>query len=186
MAKPTDDLEAVRVVADALKEFQKDEQERIIRWARERIGLSTTLPTNVRETSGASTAGSGFQPQVAESVNNIKSFMEQKKPKSDNQFAVAVAYYHRFEAPESQRKSEINSDDLLEACRLAQRGRMLHPQQVLINLRNQGLLDKGSEKGKYSINTVGENLVAMVLPSGASGAVKKIRRPKERKSRTRR
>jgi hypothetical protein len=39
MTKPTDDLEAVRIVAEALQGFDAGDQERIIRWAREKLGL---------------------------------------------------------------------------------------------------------------------------------------------------
>jgi|SRR5271167_805083 len=47
MTKPTDDLEAVRVVAEALQGFDARDQERIIRWAREKLGLVAlpALPT---------------------------------------------------------------------------------------------------------------------------------------------
>ncbi len=38
MTKPTDDLEAVRIVAEALQGFDARDQERIIRWAREKLG----------------------------------------------------------------------------------------------------------------------------------------------------
>jgi hypothetical protein len=43
MTKPNDDLEAVRIVAEALQGFDAGDQERIIRWAREKLGL-TALP----------------------------------------------------------------------------------------------------------------------------------------------
>jgi hypothetical protein len=39
VTKPTDDLEAVRIVAEALQGFDARDQERIIRWAREKLGL---------------------------------------------------------------------------------------------------------------------------------------------------
>jgi len=39
MTKPTDDLEAVRVVVEALQGFDARDQERVIRWAREKLGL---------------------------------------------------------------------------------------------------------------------------------------------------
>jgi hypothetical protein len=49
MTKPNDDLEAVRIVAEALQGFDARDQERIIRWAREKLGLVASpaqhLPT---------------------------------------------------------------------------------------------------------------------------------------------
>jgi hypothetical protein len=41
---------------------------------------------------------------------------------------------------------------------------------VLINAHHQGLLDRG-ERGKYEINAVGENLVALSLPSSQGGGI---------------
>ena len=41
MSSPkTDDLEAVRAVIDAVKDFTLDEQQRIFRWAAEKLGMS--------------------------------------------------------------------------------------------------------------------------------------------------
>ena len=39
MTKPTDDLEAVRLVTEALQGFDTQDQERILRWAREKLNL---------------------------------------------------------------------------------------------------------------------------------------------------
>jgi hypothetical protein len=52
-----------------------------------------------------------------------------------------VAYYHRFEALEAQCKSEINADDLRDACRLVNRERLHDPLQTLQNPRNLGEID---------------------------------------------
>jgi hypothetical protein len=55
-------------------------------------------------------------PPVAETTQDIKSFVTAKNPRSDVQFAATVAYYFQFEAPQSERKSAINKDDLQDAC----------------------------------------------------------------------
>ena len=91
--------------------------------------------------------------------------MDYKKPLSDSQFAATVAYYYRFEAPEPQRKTSLSSTDLIDACRQTGRERIKHPAQTLVNAHTQGYMDKGSERGTYTINTVGENLVALALPN---------------------
>lgn len=103
-------------------------------------------------------------PPVAETTQNIKSFVTAKNPRSDVQFAATVAYYFQFEAPQSERKSAINKDDLQDACRKVGRERFKNPYQTLVNAHTLWLLDKGAEKATYSINSVGENLVAMTLP----------------------
>ncbi len=101
--------------------------------------------------------------------SDIKSFVEKKKPSSDTQFAATIAYYYRFEAPGHLRKESITSADLQDACRQTGRRRIRHLRQTLVNTHRQGLLDR-AERGAYSINTVGENLVAMALPSDEQAA----------------
>lgn len=186
MTKPTDDLQAVRVVAEALQGFDAKDQERIIRWARERLGLSvapTSLPgTAAQQQSTGESSTTPAAPATASisSGQNLKTFVAAKKPKNDVQFAATVAYFHRFEAPQAQRKSEISSPDLQDACRLAGRKRLTHPGQTLRNALNLGLLDRTS-RGTFTINAVGENLVAMTLPHDASagtapkGRAKRVR-----------
>jgi collagenase-like PrtC family protease len=85
------------------------------------------------------------------------------------QFAVVVAYFHRFEAPEAQRKNFITTEDLQEAARLAVWPRKKQPSVTLNNAIKQGYLDRG-ERGTYRLNAVGENLVAMALPGAANEA----------------
>lgn len=97
----------------------------------------------------------------------MKSFIAEKGPRSDNQFAAAVAYYWRFEAPEGSRKNRITAADLQDACRLAQRSRLGRPRQTLVNAAGMGYLDRVAQ-GEYSLNTVGENLVAVTLPGGGA------------------
>jgi hypothetical protein len=168
MATPKDDLEAVRAVAAALEGFDANEQERIIRWARERLGLSappTPPPSPSTPPSVAPTQPTQFPPVG----RDFKTFVTEKNPKNDVQFAAAVAFFHRFEAPEEERKHEINSKDLQDACRFADRRRLKHPGQTLRNAHAMGLLDKGTKSGSFTINSVGENLVAMTLPAKDGG-----------------
>ena len=111
---------------------------------------------------------------------DIKSFVSVKAPQSDRQLAAVVAYYYRFEASASDRKESISKKDLEDVCRLAGRKRIRFPAQTLSNALNDGYLDK-ADRGKYRINTVGENLVAMVLPSSEGSAkVSRTLKPKNR------
>lgn len=48
MADPKDDLAAVRSIAEALTPFDPKEQERILRWVREKIGLTPSVATQIR------------------------------------------------------------------------------------------------------------------------------------------
>jgi hypothetical protein len=163
LVPPADDLEAVRIIAGTLLGFSLDDQERIIRWVREKIGLSKT-PTDPNPP-GISPLAEG--KELSNAVD-IKSFIQQKTPNSDNEFAAVVAYFHRFVAKEKEQKEEISANDLQDATRKADYKRLKRPLDTLHNAFKSGLLDKGSGRGLFKINTVGENLVAMALP--ATGA----------------
>ncbi len=119
MTTKPDDLEAVRNVVAALEGFDADSQERIVRWAREKLNL----PIAPARSPAPHIPAIPQQPEIPPSptvlpqsavggVKDLKTFVTEKKPKNDVQFAAAVAYYYRFEAPSTQRKDEIGSDDL--------------------------------------------------------------------------
>ena len=155
-----DEFDALRTIVKTLEAFGTDDQSRILRWAAEKLGLSQSVrPQSTTDTPAQPATEPGAAKLAA--TTDIKSFVAQKKPKNDSQFAAVVAYYHRFEAPE--KKNSITQADLLEACRLAVYPRPPAPGQTLRNAVNAGLLDR-EDRGAYTVNSVGENLVAVTLP----------------------
>ena len=172
-----DDFEAAKAIFEQLKDFPVERQERVLRWVAEGLGLTigAAAPTPVPQSQAAPLATSapsvGAPPAPSGTGLDIKSFVGSKSPKSDNQFAAAVAYYYRFEAPPAQRRESIDSDALQEATRLAGRPRLANPRATLNNAKAAGYLD-GVTRGEFTINTVGENLVAMTLPGGTEGATR--------------
>jgi hypothetical protein len=181
--KKPDDLNAVRSIRDALVGFSNDEQERIIRWACESMALAGPLPAAVRATSHAPIVvppSVPVTPAAASNVpKNIHTFVNEKNPKTDMQLATTIAYYYRFESPEKERRDEIDAKFLRDACRLAgYPGRLAKPLATLNNAHANGLLDRGSTRGTFVINSVGENLVGMTLP----GDVSQTTRPRKRRT----
>ena len=180
-ANTPDDLDAVRKVIEALAPFQRPDQERILRWAEEKLGIPRTAqalhpnrpaPPNLVESGNAPAAGSSAMQGGG---GNIRDFVATKNPKSDNQFAAVVAYYFRFEAPAAQRKDCITAEDLKEAGRQARRA-INNPKSTLNNAHSVGLLDRETP-GEFTVNAVGENLVSMTLPApSGSERVKQARR----------
>jgi hypothetical protein len=189
VTKPTlDDFDAVKTVVGALEGFDAKTQERILRWTREKLGLSSAgeiggltrasaQPPPVAAAALASSSPSTPPPTTPD----IKSFVASKDPKTDSQFAATVAYYYQFEAPPGQHKDSITAEDLQDACRKVGRLRFPRVAQTLINAHAQGLLDRG-ERGTYTLNTVGENLVAMALP--ADGSPKPLTTSSSRRAKT--
>ncbi len=179
-----DDLEAVRKVVEALQPFDADTQKRIVRWSLEKLNLEPFV-TMVAQQKPHSERPATLPPTgTSQLPTDVRSFIGSKQPKSDTQMAATVAYYYRFVAPESARKEEITADDLQDACRKAGANRMKNPGQALRNaIHVAGTMDNGSQRGTYRINAVGENLVAMTLPAGASA--KSTRHPSRRPGKAR-
>ena len=169
MTSKPDDLDAVRTIVDTLTPFDSDTQVRVIRWACEKLGVkSPQAPPRKKELGGDQDKDSTPSDDVGSGSVDIKTFITSKAPSSNNEFAACVAYFYQFEAKDSAQKSSIDGDDLQDACRLAGRERLTRPSQTLGNAHTAGLLDKADDRGSYSISTVGENLVAMTLPSDSS------------------
>jgi len=170
-----DDLNAVRSIRDALDGFSSDEQERIIRWARESLGLTAPPPVAAGAIVQAPVVTPASPPATpaaashAHAPKNVHAFVNEKNPKTDMQLAATIAYYYRFEAPENERRDEIDATFLRDACRLAGcPARLVKPLATLNNAHANGLLDRGATRGTFVINSVGENLVGMTLPGDAS------------------
>jgi hypothetical protein len=185
----TDDFDAVRAVVEAIKDFQPDEQQRIFRWAAEKLGLPQPFGPAVHAAQPVGKAADvgapgslAALPTSSAAATDIKTFIATKNPNKDVQFAATVAFYYRFEAPLAERKDAIDKDDLQEATRKAGRQRFRDPLNTLNNAHQLGLLDRGSEKGTFTINSVGENLVAMTLPgNGPTNSKTQVRRRTSKK-----
>lgn len=175
------EFDSAKSIADTLRPYDKNKQEQILRWVAESMGLSTTtqqqrqLSIPPLDPKPGREVGSAGSPGTANL--DIRSFVAEKQPKSDNQFAAVVAYFYRFVAPEPERKNNITAEILQDATRLADRNRFPRPDATLNNATTQGYLDR-SGRGEFTINTVGENLVAMTLP-GSNGNAKAERRRKK-------
>lgn len=174
MSKPTDDFEAAREIANILETFNSSDRLRIMRWALEKLGEtpSHSSPSG-SPISNAQVPSSDSTQQINTPgpAPDIRSFIQTKNPKNDVQLAATIAYYYAFEAPNQNRKDSINSTDLTEAIRLANKKRPTRPSQVLNNAKTLGLLDSAGDRGQFRINSVGENLVAMVLPGSDTKTV---------------
>lgn len=183
------DFLAAEEIKGILRGRDKGEQERIIRWVSESldltIGPSKAKPDHAPAHHPSPTPPVGSaptrHPASADRAKDIRSFVQEKQPKSDVQFVVVVAYYYSFMAPGSERKEAITSDDLQTAARLAQRSVFKTPSQPLNNSVGMGYMDRAG-RGEYRLNAVGENLVAMTLPGTGTGGENGRRPAKKRKT----
>ena len=139
MSKPGDDLEAVRALVDTLQPFDTKDRERIIRWAREKLGMSAEQAASL-PTPGATQSSQGG-PTRTGAPRDIRTFIQEKNPRNERHLAAVVAYYYHFEAPPDQQKDSVTSQDLVDACRAANWTRPRNPAQTLINAFNSGYLE---------------------------------------------
>lgn len=175
-------FDAAKKIADALTGLPPEEQARALRWAAESVGVSFERSSPTRGTGPApATPSAPTQPAPPQHdrSKDIKSFVQEKQPKSDNQYAAVVAYYYKFEAPEDSRADHITAKMLEDSTRLVDWKRLAAPRVTLSNATAQGYLDRAG-RGEYKLNTVGENLVAMTLPGGGEGDAPSIKRRRRR------
>jgi hypothetical protein len=183
----TDDFDIGKAIFDQLKDLPPERQQRVLRWVAEGLGVTqAAIATQTVQ------VGSVYNPSQmthsgqsgASSGTDIKTFIAAKAPKSDQQFAAAVAYYYRFEAVPAERRESIDGDLLQEATRLAGRNRLSSPLITLNNAKRSGYLDSATP-GVFTINSVGENLVAMTLPGGSESSKKPKAKKKKAKAKKR-
>ena len=160
-------FDAAKAIVESVKQLDKPHQEQAIRFASESLGLSNashSKPPTETSLPASEIAPPTTDPQTR--PTDIKQFTAAKAPKSDQQFAAVVAYFHQFEAQEDMTKDAISMEDLKNAARLVQR--RLPGKFALNNAKNSGYLDSAG-RGKFKLSPVGENLVAITLPG--TGAV---------------
>ena len=198
MSQNKDIFDASRDVSNILKPFDSAKRKMVISLASTSLGeelfdtrgvnLVNSQKPDVQKYPEAPIQHGNSAVQKQAKPINIKSFIEQKKPTSDIHLVTTIAYYYAFEAPEEEKKESIGAEDLIEALRQSQQKRFKKPVQVLNNAKKRGLLDSAG-RGQFKINSVGENLVAMVLPNKNSklshSTQSKNQRKKKKSSRKR-
>lgn len=169
-----EDFDTAKAIFEKLKDVPAERRKRILGWVAEGLGvvLQGAVAPLPAPAPGAPAAAPPNAP--AAPATDIKTFVASKAPKSDVQFAVTVAYYYGFEAPVGQRHPTITSEILQQAARLAGRARLARAIKTLNNAKTSGYLDS-SGRGEFSINSVGENLVAMTLPGTAATNGSKVK-----------
>ncbi len=168
-------LEAAQTIVSELANMTPENQLLAVKFATETLGLKFLVPSATAHVTTVHASQALATPALtgAEHSTNIRSFTEMKAPRSDQQFAAVVAYFYQFEAKEGERKEEIDADVVKEAARLAAWPQVQRWNMTLTNAKNAGYLDSAGT-GKYKLSSVGENLVAITLPSGDAARKRKM------------
>jgi len=178
------EVSAIFAIVAALKPLKEDEVRNVLEYVLRRFGAgplpvyaTSPTPSSVSQAAPPTHSGSG-------AVKDVRTLREEKAPKSANEMAALVAYYVSELAPASERKPEINKTDVERYFKTAGFRLTANAGQTLVNAKNAGYLDAGSDVGYYKLNPVGYNLVVHRLGSG-DGGKRSIRSPKKSASRKR-
>lgn len=175
-------LDAAQVIVAELSGLPPEDQKLALRFAAEVLHLpvaSVSKPAMPEPGAPAAPLASNKTPTAQSSSTDIRAFTEEKKPQSDQQFAALVAYYYQFIAAPEDHRETIDPEVMKEAARQAGRPQVKRWAMTLTNAKNAGYLDPAGS-GKYKLNAVGENLIAISLPdSSPRNAPKKAKKAKK-------
>ena len=173
-----DELSAIQQVIAALTPLGPEARERVIQYVFGRLGIDE--PTSLTPSASVHDSSDSRPVPTSARATDIRTFTEQKTPRSANEMAAVVGYYLAELAPASDRKLDITSADIEKYFKQGNFRLPSKPGMTLTNAKNAGYLDSGSERGVFRLNPVGHNLVAHGLPAqdGNSQGRKKATRKK--------
>jgi hypothetical protein len=160
------ELQAIATLLAALEPLSNEARANVILYVFKRLGID--LPASNPRNAGAAAGGAAshhpsFETE-ASGVIDIRSFKEEKQPKTASEMVAIAAYYLAHLAPPDERRDYIVADDIrkyfLQAVFPLPSA---PPHMTLVNAKNAGYLD-ARERGQYRLNPVGYNLVTNKLP----------------------
>jgi hypothetical protein len=179
MSASTGDAEigAIEQVIGALEPLDDQARSRVLEYAFKRLGIDEIgIGEKPAHASQLETPKDPPTiPQVA--VTDIRSLRETKQPKSANEMAAVIGYYLAEVAPEAERKTAIGTAEIEKYFKQGQHPLPEAPGRTLINAAAAGYFDK-VERGLYSLNPVGHNLVTHGLPRASSASPSRKRKSK--------
>jgi len=161
------ELRAIAILLGALEPLSDEARLNVVTYVFRRLGIEFA-PAAVRQAMhGPPDAGAGerppFDPEAA-GIIDIRSFKEEKQPKTASEMVAVAAYYLAHLAPPDERRDYIVADDIrryfLQAVFPLPSA---PPHMTLVNAKNAGYLD-ARERGQYRLNPVGYNLITNKLP----------------------
>jgi hypothetical protein len=162
------ELKAIKTMLSVLSDLDKAACDRVLAYVFTRLSFKS--PSQVlRETAGSLTPSAAAEvPSTGGRIKDIRTFTEEKRPRSANEMAALVAYFLQHEAGEGERKDAITKSDVEKYFHLAKFKMPRDGAFTLVNSKNAGYLDQRG-KGHYALNPVGYNLVAHKLGTDRSG-----------------
>jgi hypothetical protein len=155
-----------------LSDLDSEARTRVINYVFQRLGISSPgVLVEAGLAGGTPTPGIDAAAPVAPPVRrqiDIRTFGQEKNPRSANERVAVVGYYLSELAPPDERKAEISAADITKYFKQGDFPLSGAARMTLVNAKNAGYLDAGAERGTYKLNPVGHNLVAHSLPAAST------------------
>jgi len=164
------ELKAIATLLAALEPLSHDARLNVLAYVFRRLGIDFPVPdarASARSRAELEAHRPDFDAEAA-GVIDIRSFKEEKQPKTASEMVAVAAYYLAHLAPPDERRDYIVADDIrkyfLQAVFPLPSA---PPHMTLVNAKNAGYLD-ARERGQYRLNPVGYNLITNKLPPAQS------------------
>lgn len=157
------EVKAIITLLSVLEPLAPQARANVIEYVFKRLGIDGALTEATRSSPSTIRPAivSTDAPKTAQKVIDIRSLAEEKKPKTVSEMIAVVAYYLENLAPE--KRNYIAADDIPKYFKQANLPLPKRPDAQLVHAKDAGYLDT-PERGKYSLNAVGHNLVVHRLP----------------------
>jgi len=169
------DGEAIGVILKALQPLNDASREKVLAAVCAYFRPSSPIPSQ-DQLRGLTPPQGAKEPPPPVGKRDIRSFKEEKSPRTDIEMAAVMAYYLKEMAPPEDRKEGVTAEDVEKYFKQAGHRLPKSLGQTLRNARNAGYFDSPAE-GEFRLNAVGHNLVAHSLPR-ASAETKPKRKKK--------
>lgn len=157
------EIEAIRTILNTLKPLDERTRETIMGYVGKRLNLQTPLTPADGEAAKQKDEASGSAGAGGGAVAHIKDLRDEKRPGSNVEMAVLVAYYLSELAEASKRRETVSAQDLDTYFKIAGHPKPAAFKDVLRAAKNGGYMDS-SGHGQYKLNAVGYNLAVHTLP----------------------
>lgn len=165
------EISAMNEIIASLNNLDDEQRQRVMKYVLERFGVPATEQLNHSVTSSTSQPAQtiiGTENNPISKVIDIRTFKEEKSPRSAIQMAVLVAFYLQEMASSEERKTAIDTGDIEKYFKQANyklpSGKN-GAADTLTNAKRAGYLEV-ADRGTYKLNPVGYNLIAHSLPNG--------------------
>ncbi|MBU6431187.1 MAG: hypothetical protein KGJ58_04320 [Patescibacteria group bacterium] len=180
------EISAMNEIIASLNNLDDGQRQRVMKYVLERFGVPVTEQINAPIMSPVQKPAQsvGYENTLNTKIVDIRTFKEEKSPRSAIQMAVLVAFYLQEIAPSDERKVAIDSTDIEKYFKQANyklpSGKN-GAADTLVNAKRAGYFEI-ADRGTYKLNPVGYNLIAHSLPNGDSEPRKARAKTKAKKA----